>query len=112
MEKIISLFKYLIFLVVFLINLVNCIIICKNNIHKPSIEKDNDGIHRICRSNLEGKIVGRPCSMCRLKWNKIKEPIDIYDSILKYAEKKFGKNVKDFSNAEVIELTNMLPDVE
>jgi hypothetical protein len=112
MKKITSLFKNIMLAILCVITFFQFFYIYKNNTSKPSIKRDNDGIHRICRSNLEGKIAGKPCSMCRLKWSELKTPKNMQEKILRYAEKKFGKKVQDFTNGETKELFYMMSDMD
>jgi hypothetical protein len=110
MKTIINFFKFLLFSLVFAFAVILGSFIYKLDVEKQNLKRDDDTLHRICRSNLEGKIAGQPCSMCKLKWNEIKKPKSIQYAITRYAEKKFGKKVKDFTNEETINLLNMLPE--
>jgi len=112
MNKIIGFFKFLVFCFMFSFAMWCGIFFNKIENQKNHIKKDSDGIHKLCRSNLEGKIAGKPCSMCKLKWTENKSPKKLEESILKFAEKKYGKNIKDFTNGETKELYYMMRDIK
>lgn len=71
---------------------------------------DNSGIHVACKSQLEGKIHGLACSLCRAKWRDLKPSKSLQDGIIEYAERKNGKKVSEFTNAETMEVYQMLFD--
>jgi hypothetical protein len=108
MKTIINFFKFIIFSLVFAFAVILGSFIYKLDIERQNLKKGDDGLHRICRSHLEGKIAGKPCSMCRLKWAEIKSPKSFQDKIIEYAERKFGKKVEDFTNSETLETFNMM----
>jgi hypothetical protein len=72
--------------------------------------RDHSGIHMACKSQLEGKIHGLACSLCRSKWSDLKPSKSLQDGIIEYAERKYGKKVSNFSNAETMEVYQMLFD--
>ncbi len=78
----------------------------KNN----GYHRDYLGIHVACKSQLEGKINGRPCPLCRAKWSDLKPSKSLQDGIIEYAERKNGKKVSEFTNAETMEVYQMLFD--
>ena len=43
-----------------------------SDLKKNAANLDQDGIHVACRSQLEGKIHGMACSLCRSKWSDLK----------------------------------------
>jgi hypothetical protein len=77
---------------------------------KNAANLDQDGIHVACKSQLEGKINGRPCSLCRAKWKNKNQPKNLQDGIIEYAERKYGKKVSNFTNTETMEVYQMLFD--
>lgn len=112
MKTIISFFKFIFFCFVFAFAMLCGFFLYKLETQRNDLKKDSDNIHRICRSNLEGKIAGKPCSMCSMKWSELKSPKDMQEKILRYAEKKFGKKVQDFTNGETKELFYMMRDMK
>ena len=84
------------------------IFINKLHVESQNLKKCDDGLHRICRSHLEGKIAGKPCSMCRLKWEEINSPKTMQDKIIEYAERKYGKKFEDFTNSEATATVRMM----
>ena len=81
-----------------------------SDLKKNAANLDQDGIHVACRSQLEGKIHGMACSLCRAKWKNENQPKSLQDGIIEYAERKYGKKVSNFSNAETMEVYQMLFD--
>jgi hypothetical protein len=81
-----------------------------SDLKKNAANLDQDGIHVACRSQLEGKIHGMACSLCRSKWSDLKPSKSLQDGIIEYAERKYGKKVSNFSNAETMEVYQMLFD--
>jgi hypothetical protein len=81
-----------------------------SDLKKNAANLDQDGIHVACRSQLEGKIHGMACSLCRSKWSDLKPSKSLQDEIIEYAERKYGKKVSNFTNAETMEVYQMLFD--
>ena len=73
-----------------------------------NLVRDRDSIHRVCRSQLENKVTGKPCPLCRKKWLEVNKQKSLEDRIIEYAELKYGKNVENFTNVETMEVYNML----
>ena len=59
-----------------------------SDLKKNAANLDQDGIHVACRSQLEGKIHGMACSLCRSKWSDLKPSKSLQDGIIEYAERK------------------------
>ena len=110
MKTIINFFKFVVFSVVFAFAILLGSFIYKLDVQKQNLKKDQEGFHRICKSNLDGKIAGKPCSMCKLKWQEIKTPKSMQDRIIQYAERKYGKSVSEFTNVETMEVYRMMFD--
>lgn len=63
--------------------------------------------HRICLSQLEEKIEGNPCSMCKVKWRDNQEESP-YGKYVEYQLKRWGKTMKELTTEELKEIQDTL----
>lgn len=102
-------FKYIIISLLLFISFFAGFFFNKLKQQKANLRKDSSEFHALCKSQMEGKIYGRPCSTCMVKWRaQISNIESDQDKIIKYAEIRFGKPVEQFTNSETLETFYMM----
>ena len=77
---------------------------------RKELAKDPSGrYHRVCESQIMGKLNGKPCDMCRTKWQVDHTDEESFaDKVIKYCEKIKGKDLLKFTDEEMRECLLMM----
>lgn len=105
----IKIFKLLVLCMVFYTGMFFGEIISNIKQQRKELAKDPSGqYHNICKSQIMGKVHGKPCVLCIKKWS-IEHPDGLTEEerIVKYCEKIRGKPITEFTEAELTDCVLM-----
>ena len=105
-----KIFKLLVFCIIFYAGLFFGEAICNIKQQRKELKKDTTGqYHNVCKSQLAGKLQGKPCSLCIKKWQyDHPDTQSEADKIIRYCEKIKGKELAKFTSDELNECLLMM----